>query len=409
MKCRHCNTLLEHRFVDLGHAPPSNAYVAQQQLNEPELYFPLKVYVCSACWLVQVEDYQSSGSLFTEDYAYFSSMSASWLRHAKDYVGMITEKLGLDASSQVIEVASNDGYLLQYFNQKNIPCLGIEPTASTAKVARTKGIQTLEAFFSMELAQRLADEGRQADLVLGNNVLAHVPEIDDFVMGLGRVLKETGSITMEFPHLLNLIQCTQFDTVYHEHYAYLSLHAVENIFQEAGLGIYDVEELPTHGGSLRIYACHAAYLKRRYSERVSAVLEKEKVAGLLSLDTYQCFQKHVEQIKLEFLGFLLEQKKQGKRIAAYGAAAKGNTLLNYCGVKQRDLIDYVVDAAPLKQGKYLPGSHISIVEEDQLKATQPDFVVLFPWNLREELVDQLHYIREWGGRFVVAIPKLDIF
>lgn len=402
MKCRFCSHEVHHEFIDLINAPASNAYLIHEQLNEPETFYPLKVVVCEKCFLVQVDEYQKSDELFNADYAYFSSMSSSWIIHAKNYVDMIIQKQNLDSNSQVIEIASNDGYLLQFFKSKQIPCLGVEPTKSTADVARKKGIKVVEDFFSESLVGTLP----KADLILGNNVLAHVPNINDFVKGLKLALKPQGIITMEFPHLLNLIEKNQFDTIYHEHFSYLSLMSTMNIFKAHGLQIYDVEELQTHGGSLRIYATHSEN-DSSTTPHVKTVLEKEISANLDKLEGYEGFQKKADAIKYDFLNFLLQSKASDKKVIAYGAAAKGNTLLNYCGIKN-DLIDFVVDKAPLKIGKYLPGSHIAIVTEEKIKELKPDFIIIFPWNIKEEVMNQLEYIKEWDGKFVVAIPALEI-
>ena len=397
MKCRHCGKELQHEFIDLYNSPPSNSYLTKAQLNEPETMYPLKLYVCEHCFLVQIDEYKKSSDIFNSEYAYFSSYSSSWLEHAKKYVGMITEKLNLSKDSFAIEIASNDGYLLQYFKEKNIPCLGIEPTASTAKAAREKGIEVLEKFFGSSTAKAL----KQADLIIGNNVLAHVPDINDFVAGLKIALKPGGTITMEFPHLMNLINLNQFDTIYHEHFSYLSLIAVQKIFSSQGLKIYDVEELSTHGGSLRIYAAHDENAK----DSVDCVIKKEISAGLGTIEGYRGFEEKVQKVKWDFIDFLLKAKKEGKKIVAYGAAAKGNTFLNYCGVKA-DIIEFVVDASPHKQGKYLPLSHIPIVSEDVLKQEKPDYVIILPWNLCEEITKQLSYVKAWGAQFVTAVPEV---
>ncbi len=402
MKCRFCNHDVTHEFLDLLNAPPSNSYLTLDQLNEPETFYPLKVLVCGHCFLVQVDEYQKSDELFNADYPYFSSMSSSWLEHAKTYVEMIIQKQNLNSNSQVIEIASNDGYLLQFFKSKEIPCLGVEPTKSTADVARSKGIEVIEDFFGERLAAHLP----KADLILGNNVLAHVPNINDFVKGLKSVLKPKGIITMEFPHLLNLIEKNQFDTIYHEHFSYLSLMRTMDIFKTHGLQVYDVEELSTHGGSLRIYATHVENTLSA-TQQLATVLEKETSANLDTLQGYKGFQEKANKVKYGFLNFLLQAKAQNKKVAAYGAAAKGNTLLNYCGIKN-DLIDFVVDKAPLKIGKYLPGSHIPIVTEENIKELKPDFVIIFSWNIKDEIINQLEYIKEWNGKFVVAIPELEI-
>ncbi|RNC68882.1 MAG: class I SAM-dependent methyltransferase [Desulfuromonadales bacterium] len=404
MNCRHCHTPLEQTFLDLGHAPPSNAYLTAQKLSAPELYFPLKLRVCTTCWLVQTEDYARADELFNHDYAYFSSTSTSWLDHAARYTSMITNKLELNANSLVIEVASNDGYLLKNFVAAGIPCLGIEPTASTAEAAEKLGIPVMREFFSLRLAEKLAAQGEQADLILGNNVFAHVPDINDFAAGLKAALKPGGVITLEFPHLMRLIEGIQFDTVYHEHFSYLSLHTVQRILEQAGLRIWDVEELPTHGGSLRVYACHQ---NARWNDTaaVDQVLEKEKQFGICNLSTYQGFQAKADAIKNDLLSFLLDQKKAGRVVVGYGAAAKGNTLLNYAGVKP-DLLPYVCDAAPSKQGKFLPGSHITVVSPGELSEQKPDYLLILPWNIADEVIAQHSYIREWGGQFVTAVPRM---
>ena len=405
MKCRHCETPLVHTFLDLGFAPPSNAYLTEEDLSRPETYYPLKVKVCHECWLVQTEDYADAGELFNAAYAYFSSTSTSWLAHAARYAESMIERLRLDRSSHVIEVASNDGYLLRNFVAAGIPCLGIEPTASTAAAAEKLGIPVLRQFFGEALGKKLASEERQADLIAGNNVYAHVPDINDFTRGLKAALKRGGTITLEFPHLMRLIEQVQFDTVYHEHFSYLSLHTVSRIFSAAGLRVYDVEELPTHGGSLRIFGCHAADTRADKSS-VAAILHAEERAGLRSLSVYENFQERAESIKNNLLVFLIEQKRAGKKVAAYGAAAKGNTLLNYAGIKP-DLLSFVCDAAPSKQGKYLPGSHIPIHSPGKLLEERPDVVLILPWNIADEVMRQNGGIREWGGRFVTAVPKLE--
>jgi SAM-dependent methyltransferase len=407
MNCRFCKTPLEHVFIDLVNSPASNSFLTREQLNEPETFYPLKVYTCPACFLVQIDEYKKSDAIFDNDYVYFSSFSTSWLAHAKRYVDKMTERFSLNKESQVIEIASNDGYLLQYFLEKQLSVLGIEPTANTAAVAIEKGIPSITRFFGTELARELVEQGTTADLLLGNNVLAHVPDIVDFVAGMKIILKPTGVITMEFPHLLNLIEQNQFDTIYHEHFSYLSFHTVSQIFAAQGMVMFDVDEIPTHGGSLRIYAKHVDDATLPISDNVAALLKKEEEKGLTTLDYYAGFQNKAEQIKLKLLRFLIDQKEAGKSVAAYGAAAKGNTLLNFCGVKH-DLIEYVVDANPAKQNKFLPASHIPVVDEDMLKASKPDYVLILPWNLRDEITKQLAYIRDWDGQFVVAIPELTI-
>ena len=406
MKCRHCFAHLEHTFLDLGFAPPSNAYLTQADLVRPEKYYPLKIMVCSHCWLVQTIDYAQADELFSADYAYFSSTSTSWLAHAAQYAEKMTRELGLGKHSYVIEVASNDGYLLKNFVAAGIPCLGIEPTASTAAAAEALGIKVMREFFGETLGHRLAAEGRQADLIAGNNVYAHVPDINDFTRGLKAVLKPGGTITLEFPHLMRLIEHTQFDTVYHEHFSYLSLHTVTSIFKAAGLRIHDVEQLPTHGGSLRIHGSHADD-KRPATANVTRVLALEADSGLLNVGTYKSFQAKADQVKNGLLTFLIEQKKLGKTVAAYGAAAKGNTLLNYAGVKP-DLLPFVCDAAVAKQGKFMPGSHIPIVEPVALYDMKPDYVLILPWNIAGEVKHSHAALKQSGARFVTVVPTIFI-
>ncbi|MCK4347440.1 MAG: class I SAM-dependent methyltransferase [Thermoplasmatales archaeon] len=408
MKCRFCNMPLHYEFIDLVNVPPSNSFLTKDQLNEPEVFYPLKLYVCENCFLVQIDEYKKSDEIFSQDYIYFSSYSKTWLDHAKKYVDMITGRLRLGAESHAMEIGSNDGYLLQYFLEKQIPCLGIEPSANTAQAAREKGIETLEEFFGAEFAESLANDEKKADLIIGNNVLAHVPDVNDFVKGLKIALKPDGVVTMEFPHLMPLIEENQFDTIYHEHFSYLSFHTVRRIFAEHGLILFDVEELSTHGGSLRIYARHDEDDSKPVTPNVTVLLEKEVAKGMLQLDYYLNFQQKADKVKYALLAFLLEQKEQGKKVAAYGAAAKGNTLLNYCGVK-KDLIEFVVDASPHKQGKFLPGSHILVVKEDEITRLKPDYILILPWNIKDEIMEQLSYIREWDGKFVTAVPKMDIF
>jgi len=413
MQCRFCNTELEHIFIDLVNSPASNSFLTKEQLNEPESFYPLKVYTCHNCFLVQVDEYKKSDAIFNSDYVYFSSYSSSWLQHAKKYTELMIEKFGFNEQSQVIEIASNDGYLLQYFKEKNIPVMGIEPTANTAEVATGKGIKTIVEFFGVELADRLANHWEvKADLLLGNNVLAHVPDIVDFVAGMRIILANNGVITMEFPHLMQLVDNNQFDTIYHEHFSYLSFHTVKQVFESERLEIFDVEEIPTHGGSLRIYARHE-YVghdkskKLPVSSNVEVLLNKEKGKGMMELAYYTGFQQKALEVKLDLVSFLIEQKRKGKKVAAYGAAAKGNTLLNYCGIKN-DLVEFVVDANPNKQDKWLPASHIPVVNEDHLKATKPDYVMILPWNLKDEITAQLSYIRQWGGQFVIPVPTLQV-
>ncbi len=400
MKCRNCQSELEHLFVDLGFAPPSNAYLNSESNLAPELCYPLRVYVCHNCWLVQTEDYTSAEDLFNNDYAYFSSISKSWLDHAGCYCKMITDRLNLTHESMVLEIASNDGYLLRNFVRAGIKCLGIEPTASTAEVAEKQGIPVRREFFSEELGGVLAEEGMRADLICGNNVYAHVPDINCFTKGLERALKNDGTINLEFPHLLRLLEYVQFDTIYHEHFSYLSLTAVDSIFKQNGLRIYDVEELPTHGGSLRIYGCkeNSAHLER---PAVAEILQQEEEFGITTLNIYKDFQKKADKVKDGLLLFLLEQKRAGKSVVGYGAAAKGNTLINYAGIGP-DLLEYVCDASESKQGKFLPGSHIPIYAPEKLNETQPDWVVIFPWNIAKEVSEFQAHIKEWGGIFIVG-------
>lgn len=405
MKCRHCANELRNVFLDLGSAPPSNNYLSPDALGRPEAVYPLRLFVCERCWLVQTEDFARREELFASDYAYFSSMSRSWLEHAARYAQTITRRLGLDASSFVIEVASNDGYLLKNFVAAGIPCLGIEPTDSTADAAEKLGIPVLREFFGEKTARDLAAQGKRADLICGNNVYAHVPDINDFTRGLAAALKPGGTVTLEFPHLLRLIDENQFDTVYHEHFSYLSLTAVERIFAEAGLRVLDVEELPTHGGSLRVYGCHADD-SRPSTPAVAAMLQREESFGLKDLATYRGFQRKADKVRDDFRRFVEEQKRSGRRIAAYGAAAKGNTLLNYAGIDARS-IEFVCDAAPSKQGKFLPGSHIPVLPPAALADARPDWIVILPWNIADE-VRQQQPVGRWGGRFVVAVPELRV-
>jgi hypothetical protein len=407
MKCRHCHHPLEHVFLDLGYAPPSNAYRTPQDMHRLETYFPLKLFVCEKCWLVQTEDYAQADELFDENYAYFSSVSKSWLVHAAEYVEGITSRLQLNQNSLVIEVAANDGYLLKNFVAANIPCLGIEPTASTAAAAEKLGIPILREFFGESCAKALVAQGKQADLILGNNVYAHVPDINDFTTGLRTVLKPEGTVTLEFPHLMRLLEHTQFDTVYHEHFSYLSLQTVSKIFAQAGLRVYDVEELPTHGGSLRVYGCHHAS-SHATRPAVEALLVEERRRGMADLEVYQQFQQRADRVKNDLLLFLIEQQRAGKAVAGYGAAAKGNTLLNYAGVKP-DLLPYVCDAAESKQGKYLPGSHIPVLSPEVIRERKPDIVLILPWNIKTEVTQQLAFIRKWGGQFAVAVPTVSVW
>ena len=407
MKCRHCGTEISLTLIDLGSAPPTNAYLTQLTMRRPEKWFPLKVLVCESCWLVQAESYSRAAELFNDEYAYFSSFSDIWLKHAANYVEMMVDRFDLTVDSHVIEVASNDGYLLQYVKQRGIPCLGIEPTASTAAAARQKGIKSIEEFFDVGLANRLVKQQRQADLMIANNVLAHVPDINDFAAGFAATLKPEGIATFEFPHIMHLIEENQFDTIYHEHFSYLSFTTVVKIFNANGLSVFDVEELGTHGGSLRVYAQRKDMGKHALNKKVNELLSKEAAAGMNSVGYYDSFQANADKVKNDFLTFLLEANQSGKVVAGYGAAAKGNTLLNYAGVRP-DLLLYVVDRNPVKQGKFLPGSRIPIVAEEHLKNNQPDYIVIFPWNLQKEIEEQLSYVSEWGGRFVTSMPVLQI-
>lgn len=406
MKCRHCGAPLTHTFLDLGFAPPSNAYLTEADLSKPEKYYPLKVKVCDQCWLVQTEDYAQADELFSPEYAYFSSTSTGWLAHAKRYAEKMTTELGLNATSLVIEVASNDGYLLRNFVAAGIPCLGIEPTDSTAAAAEQLGIPVLREFFGESLGQQLTAKGQQADLIAGNNVYAHVPDINDFTRGLKAALKPGGTITLEFPHLMRLIDQAQFDTVYHEHFSYLSLQTVSRIFAATGLRVWNVEELPTHGGSLRVYGCHQDDT-RSMQAAVSSVLQAEIQHGLQDLNTYLKFQPRADKIKDDLLSFLIEQKRLGKKVAAYGAAAKGNTLLNYAGVKP-DLVDFVCDLAQAKQNKFMPGSHIPICDPKRVSWSELDFVVVLPWNIVSEVKAQLSAHIKPGALFVTAVPSLTV-
>lgn len=407
--CRFCNTELRYTFVDLGMSPIANDYLAFEQLNRAEKFYPLHTYVCEQCLLVQLDEFESPDHIFGDgDYAYFSSYSESWLRHAKAYTNLMVERFGFNQNHQVIEIASNDGYLLQYFRERGIPVLGVEPAANTAKVAAEKGIPSWVKFFGVQTAKELVADGKTADLLLGNNVLAHVPDLNDFVAGMKIVLKPNGILTMEFPHLLQLMQQNQFDTIYHEHFSYFSFLTVEKVFTAHGLTLFDVEEIPTHGGSLRIYGRHTDASEPAISERVVQLKAQEIAAGLQKLETYLEFGEQVKETKRKLLQFLIEAKAQGKSIVAYGAPAKGNTLLNYCGVRT-DFIDYTVDRSPYKQGLFLPGTHIPILHPDRIRDTKPDYVLILPWNLKEEIMSQMAYIAEWGGKFVVPIPEAQVY
>jgi hypothetical protein len=404
--CRFCGTPLEFTFVDLGMSPLCESYVSAEHLYDMEPFYPLHVYVCPNCFLVQLEAFVSREDIFTE-YAYFSSYSDSWLAHAKSYTHQMIERFNLDANSFVIEVASNDGYLLQYFVEKNVPCLGIEPAANVAVAAEAKGVPTLVDFFGISLANKLVAEGKQADLVAGNNVLAQVPDINDFVEGLKIIIKPQGVITLEFPHLMCLMDQNQFDTIYHEHFSYFSILSVEKIFAAHGLTLFDVEELPTHGGSLRIYAKHTEDASKPVSTRLENLRAREIEAGFDGMEAYTRFAEQVKETKRKLLEFLIQTRREGKSIAGYGAPGKGNTLLNYCGIRT-DFLDFTVDRNPYKQGKFLPGTHIPILHPDKIAEARPDYVFILPWNFKDEIIQQLSYIREWNGKFVVPIPQVTV-
>jgi SAM-dependent methyltransferase len=407
MMCRHCESELRLRLLDLGSAPPSNAYLTEQTLKAPERWFPLRVLVCERCWLVQTEDFAQAGDLFDANYAYFSGFSTSWLAHCERLVADMSTRFRLNSRSHVVEIAANDGYLLQYVKARGIPCTGVEPTASTAAAARAKGLAIVERFFGVPLAKELAADGKQADWAVANNVLAHVPEINDFVAGFALLLKPHGVATFEFPHLFRLMAECQFDTIYHEHFSYLSLTAIERIFAVNGLTVFDLEEHPTHGGSLRVFAQRTGTGLYPRSPRVDQLLGEEARTGMTSAAHYENFQSRVDKVKNGFLTFLLEAKRGDRSVAAYGAAAKGNTLMNYAGLRP-DLLAFVVDRNPAKQGKFMPGSRIPIVEESRLRDFRPDYVVILPWNLKMEVMQQLEYIRTWGGQFVTAVPQLAV-
>ena len=406
-RCRFCDQPLRFTFVDLGMSPLCESFLSLEQLNGMEPFYPLHAYVCEHCFLVQLEEYVSPEHIFTE-YAYFSSYADTWLKHCQDYTNLVSERFGLTGESFVVEVASNDGYLLQYFVQKGIPVLGIEPAKNVARVAEQKGVPTLTEFFGRELATRLCREGRQADLIAGNNVLAQVPNINDFVGGLKILLKPAGVITIEFPHLKNLMEQNQFDTMYHEHFSYFSFLAAEKIFAAYDLTLFDVDELPTHGGSLRIYARHAEDSSKPVTGRVLELREQEIQAGFTNMDRYSAFGEQVKETKRKLLNFLIEAKRAGKTVAGYGAPGKGNTLLNYCGIRT-DFLDYTVDRNPYKHGKFLPGTHIPIYPPEKIAQTRPDYVLILPWNFKDEIMQQMAYIKEWGGQFVVPIPELKVF
>ena len=403
-KCRFCNYEIKSVFVDLGISPLSNSFLKYENLEDSEKKFPLKVFVCENCFLVQLPEFETPQNIFKE-YAYFSSYSKSWLNHAENYANMILKKNNLGKNNLVVELASNDGYLLQFFKNKGVSVTGIEPAANVAKVAEEKGIKTIVDFFGEELATKLSNKGTKADLIIGNNVLAHVPDINDFVKGISILLKANGTINMEFPHLLQLIKNNQFDTIYHEHFSYLSLNTVKQIFECHNLIIFDVEEISTHGGSLRIYAKHKTNENFEIKNSINSLLEKEKDFGLMNLSFYLEFSRKVELVKKELIEFFNNAKQNGKKIVCYGAAAKGNTLLNFCGIGKEN-VEYVVDKNPHKQGLYLPGSHLAIKKPEEIKKSKPDFVVILPWNIKEEIMEENSFIRDWGGKFIIPIPKV---
>jgi SAM-dependent methyltransferase len=406
-QCRFCKSHLEHTFVDLGASPLCQSFLSTDQLNHMEPFYPLNVYVCGKCFLVQLQEYVAPENIFS-DYLYFASFSDTWLAHVKAYTDQMVKRFPITEKSLVVEIASNDGYLLQYFVEKKVPILGIEPAANVAAVAMQRGIPTLVKFFGSPTARELVASGRQADLLLGNNVLAHVPDINDFVSGMKILLKPQGVITMEFPHLMRLMEQNQFDTIYHEHFSYLSFFTVERVFAARGLTLFDVEELPTHGGSLRIYARHAEDSTKPVGSRVIELRTREESAGYARLETYSRFAEQVKETKRKLLEFLIHVKQGGRKIVGYGAPGKGNTLLNYCGIRT-DFLDYTVDRSPHKQGRFCPGTRIPIYSPDRIRETRPDFLLILPWNLKDEVMQQNAYIREWGGQFVVPIPELTVY
>lgn len=406
-KCRFCNNKLEYSVIDLGMSPLCQKHVKPENANDMEKFYPLHAFVCEHCWLMQLEEFATPNDIFAEEYAYFSSYSESWLEHAQKYTELMIRRFGLNSNNLVIEIASNDGYLLQWFMQKGIPILGVEPAANVAEAAKEKGIRTEVEFFSKKTALKLAAKYGKADLLVGNNVLAHVPDINDFVSGMKQILSPEGLITMEFPHLQRLIERNQFDTIYHEHFSYLSFIAVNRIFAHYGITLFDVEELTTHGGSLRIYGKHADNHQKKVSDRVNELLQREIDLGFESLEYYSLFEEKVKETKRKILEFLIEAKRNGKTVVGYGAPGKGNTLLNYCGIRT-DFLDYTVDMSPHKQGNFLPGTHIPILPPEMIRETQPDYVFILPWNLKDEIMIQHKYIRDWGGKFIVPIPELMI-
>jgi len=407
LSCRFCKRTLTQTFVDLGLSPIANDYIPFDEREASEVFYPLHVYVCARCSLVQLPEHRTEREIFTNEYAYFSSYSTSWLAHAKKYVEMMCRRFTFDKTKRVIEIASNDGYLLQYFKEKGIPVLGIEPTKNTAKVAKEKGIPTIIKYFGRDTAKELAKKGKKADLLIGNNVLAHVPDLNDFVGGMKMILKSDGIITMEFPHLLKLMQKSQFDTIYHEHYSYFSLMTVRKVFAKHGLTVFDVKEIPTHGGSLRIFARHSENNALPINKNVKRLIRKETAYGLNRQETYKIFSAKVRRIKQSFLEFLIDAKRKGKTIVGYGAPAKGNTFLNYCGVRT-DFIEYTVDASPHKQNHFLPGVRIPVYAPKKITQTRPDYIVILPWNIKKEVMEQMREVRRWGGKFVTAIPKITI-
>jgi 2-polyprenyl-3-methyl-5-hydroxy-6-metoxy-1,4-benzoquinol methylase len=406
-QCRFCENPLRYTFARLGMSPLSNSYIPKEKLQQMEPFYPLNVYVCEQCFLVQLPEFESPGHIFS-DYAYFSSFSETWLEHARDYVEQMTARFGFDSKNQIIEIGSNDGYLLQYFVEKGIPALGIEPAENVARAANDAGIPTLVKFFSQETAEELISQSKRADLIVANNVLAQVPALNDFVAGMKTLLKPQGIITIEFPHLLHLMDENQFDTIYHEHFSYFSFMTAEKILAKSRLKIFDVDELSTHGGSLRIYATHADNLAESMGDQVDELRGKEHAAGLSQLTHYFAFNQKIEQTKRNLLEFLISVKNSGKSIAGYGAPAKGNTLLNYCSIRS-DFLDYTVDRSPHKQDRFLPGTHIRIYHPDKIRETKPDYVLILPWNLKDEIMEQMKYIQEWGGKFIVPIPEVRVF
>lgn len=407
MKCRNCGADIDTIFLSLGTCPLSNALLKEEELHQMEPHYPLDVHVCATCFLVQIDEFESAQNIFSSDYVYYSSYSESWLQHCKEYTEMMIERFRINENSFVVEIASNDGYLLQYFKRSGIPVLGIEPASNTAEEAIKKGISTDIAFFNTSYAENMKSSGKLADLIVGNNVLAHNPDLNDFVKGLRIALTPEGMVTMEFPHVLRLIQSDQFDTIYHEHFSYFSLHTVQKLFARHGLALFDVEELSTHGGSLRIYAKHEGDTSVKVTDRIEKLLEEEKSAGLSDLNFYYDFAKRVESTKRKLLQFLIQAKNEGKRIAGYGAPAKGNTLLNYCGIRT-DFLDYTVDRNPYKQNRYLPGSHIPIKAPEKIKEDKPDYLLILPWNIKDEIIKQMSFIRDWGGKFIIPIPEVTI-